>query len=148
VDSGPGVVNRKAARLCGRTAAERNAIVIDRFFDTKQKAIAWAKAHPHFMTVRILTPGTENRSKLAATKNPRSSPTNIASVAMTSWRGRTNDFNQGLKSSLDVAALAVTTVIFAIRQAQNIGAYALVFATGGALLALAFHSCIRQSFVK
>jgi hypothetical protein len=31
VDSGPGVVNRKAARSCGRTAAERNAIVIDRF---------------------------------------------------------------------------------------------------------------------
>src|SRR5438874_2433335 len=40
VDSGPGVVNRKAVRLCGRTNAERNAIVIDRFFDTKQKALA------------------------------------------------------------------------------------------------------------
>ena len=36
VDSGPAVVNRKAARSPGRTAAERNAIVIDRFFDTKQ----------------------------------------------------------------------------------------------------------------
>jgi hypothetical protein len=43
----------------GRRAAERNAIVIDRFFDTKQKALAWAKAHPHFMTVRILTPSTK-----------------------------------------------------------------------------------------
>jgi hypothetical protein len=32
VDSGPDVVNRKAARLCGRTAPERDAIVIDRFF--------------------------------------------------------------------------------------------------------------------
>jgi len=58
VDSGPDVVNRKAARSCGRNAAERNAIVIDRFFDTKQRALAWAKAHSHFMTVRILTPGT------------------------------------------------------------------------------------------
>jgi hypothetical protein len=38
------VVNRKAARSCGRKAAERNAIVIDRFFDTKQKALAWAKS--------------------------------------------------------------------------------------------------------
>ena len=75
VDSGPDVINRKAARSCGRTAAERNALVIDRFFDTKQKALAWAKTHPHFMTVRILTPGT----KVVATKNPRSSPTNIAS---------------------------------------------------------------------
>jgi hypothetical protein len=58
-NSGPGVVNRKAARLCGRNVAERKAIVIDRFFDTKQKALAWARAHPHFMMVRILTPGTE-----------------------------------------------------------------------------------------
>jgi hypothetical protein len=55
VDSGPDVINRKAARLCGRNAAERGAIVIDRFFDTKQKALAWVKAHPHFMTLRILT---------------------------------------------------------------------------------------------
>jgi 3D (Asp-Asp-Asp) domain-containing protein len=59
VDSGPGVVNRKAARSSGRNVAERNAIVIDRFFDTKEKALAWARAHPHFMTVRILTPGAK-----------------------------------------------------------------------------------------
>jgi hypothetical protein len=58
-NSGPGVINRKAARLCGRNVAERKAIVIDRFFDTKQKALAWARAHSHFMMVRILTPGTE-----------------------------------------------------------------------------------------
>ena len=62
VDSGPGVVSRKAARSCGRNAAERNAIVIDRFFDTKQEAIAWARAHPHFMKVRILTPGSEQET--------------------------------------------------------------------------------------
>ena len=59
VDSGPGVVSRKAARSCGRNVAERNAIVIDRFFDTRQKALAWARAHPHFVTVRILTPGAK-----------------------------------------------------------------------------------------
>jgi len=59
VDTGPAVVNRKAARASGRNAAERNAIVIDRFFDTKQKALAWANAHPHFMTVRIVTPSNE-----------------------------------------------------------------------------------------
>jgi 3D (Asp-Asp-Asp) domain-containing protein len=58
VDSGPDVVNRKAARLCGRTAAERSAIVIDRFFDTKQNALAWAKANPHFMVVQVCTPDT------------------------------------------------------------------------------------------
>jgi hypothetical protein len=49
-------VNRKAARSCGPTAPERNAIVIDRFFDTKQNALAWAKANPHFMVVQICTP--------------------------------------------------------------------------------------------
>jgi 3D (Asp-Asp-Asp) domain-containing protein len=59
VDSGPDVVNRKAARLSGRTGAERNAIVIDRFFDTKQNALAWAKANPHFMVVQICTPDAE-----------------------------------------------------------------------------------------
>src|SRR5438094_606493 len=78
VDSGPDVVNRKAARSCGRNAAERNAIVIDRFFDTKQRALAWAKAHSHFMTVRILTPGTK-RGKVATAEDPGSWSPNIAS---------------------------------------------------------------------
>jgi 3D (Asp-Asp-Asp) domain-containing protein len=54
VDSGPAVANRKVARPCGRKAIEPNAIVIDRFLDTKQNALAWAKAHPHFMTVQTL----------------------------------------------------------------------------------------------
>ena len=58
VDSGPDVVHRKAARSCGRTVAERNAIVIDRFFDTKQTALSWAKANPDFMMVRVRTPDT------------------------------------------------------------------------------------------
>jgi hypothetical protein len=52
-------VNRKAARSCGRNAAERNAIVVDRFFDTKERALAWAKANPHFMMVQARTPNTE-----------------------------------------------------------------------------------------
>jgi 3D (Asp-Asp-Asp) domain-containing protein len=59
VDTGPDVVNRKAARTCGRSAAERRAIVIDRFFDTKQKALAWAKVNPHFIVVQVRTPDTE-----------------------------------------------------------------------------------------
>jgi 3D (Asp-Asp-Asp) domain-containing protein len=59
VDSGPDVVSRKAARACGRSAAERSAIVIDRFFDTKQQALAWAKANPHFMVVQVRTSDTE-----------------------------------------------------------------------------------------
>ena len=53
VDTGPDVVKRRAARLSGRTAIERSAIVIDRFFHTRQRALAWESAHPHFMMVRI-----------------------------------------------------------------------------------------------
>ena len=59
VDTGPDVVNRRAARSCGRSAAERNAIVIDRYFDTKEKALGWAKANRHFMVVQVRTPNTE-----------------------------------------------------------------------------------------
>ena len=58
VDTGPAVVNRKAARLYGRNHSERNAIVIDRFFEAKEKALAWAKANPHFMVVRVRTADT------------------------------------------------------------------------------------------
>ena len=86
VDCGSDVINRKAARLSGRNVAERHAIVIDRFFETKQKALAWAKVHPHFMTVQILPPGTQG-TKLIATQNQRSSPRNIASSSKTSWAG-------------------------------------------------------------
>src|SRR6266403_1757114 len=56
VDTGPAVVNRKAARLSGRNAAERNAVVVDRYFETKSQAVAWEKSHPHFMKVRVLSP--------------------------------------------------------------------------------------------
>jgi hypothetical protein len=59
VDTGPDIVNRKAARVCGRSTAERKAIVIDRFFKAKQHALAWAKANPHFMIVQVRTPNTE-----------------------------------------------------------------------------------------
>src|SRR4030095_5610902 len=56
VDTGPAVISRKAARLSGRNAAERNAIVIDRYFETKSQAVAWVNSHPHFMKVQVLPP--------------------------------------------------------------------------------------------
>jgi 3D (Asp-Asp-Asp) domain-containing protein len=60
VDTGPAVVSRKAARLCGRTASQLKAIVVDRFFETKREAIAWTNAHPHFMTLQIVRPGSHS----------------------------------------------------------------------------------------
>ncbi len=56
VDTGPAVISRKAARLCGRTASQLRAIVVDRFFETKREAIAWTNTHPHFMTLQIVRP--------------------------------------------------------------------------------------------
>ncbi len=55
VDTGPAVVSRKSARYCGRTAAEKNAIVIDRFFETRGDAVAWSNAHPQFIIVRVVS---------------------------------------------------------------------------------------------
>jgi len=80
VDTGPAVVSRKAARLSGRTAAERNAVVVDRYFETKAQALAWERTHPHFVRVRIVPPeshGTKNATKRIAENemtNQRSLP--------------------------------------------------------------------------
>lgn len=62
VDTGSAVRSRKAARLSGRTASERNALVIDRFFETKQQAMSWANRHPYFMFVRISPPDMRSGS--------------------------------------------------------------------------------------
>jgi len=63
VDSGPAVVSRKAARLTGRTISQRNAIVIDRFFESREAALSWERTHPHFMTVRVIPAGSRDDSK-------------------------------------------------------------------------------------
>src|SRR6476619_1852914 len=61
VDTGPAVVNRKAARQCGRTGSQLKAIVVDRFFETKLEAMAWTNAHPESMTIQVVRPDlTEN----------------------------------------------------------------------------------------
>jgi hypothetical protein len=76
------VINRKAARLSGRSTRERSALVIDRYFETKRQALLWAKAHPDFMTVQVVSPDSHAQpeeqlhvvTKSAAQKN--SSPEN------------------------------------------------------------------------
>jgi len=55
VDTGTAVISRKAARVCGRTASQLKAIVVDRFFETKREADAWSKAHSQFMMLRVVT---------------------------------------------------------------------------------------------
>ena len=63
VDSGPAVISRMAARAVGHTASQRNAIVIDRFFESKEAALSWERSHPHFMTVRVVSAGSGNEAK-------------------------------------------------------------------------------------
>lgn len=79
VDSGPDVTNRKAARLSGRTPRQRDAIVVDRYFETKEQALAWAETHPHFMTLRVLTdePRAKRPEVAANTNNPEQRSTII-----------------------------------------------------------------------
>ena len=61
VDTGTAVISRKAARLCGRTASELKAIVVDRFFETKREADAWSNEHSEFMTLRVVPPESGSR---------------------------------------------------------------------------------------
>lgn len=69
VDTGSAVRSRKAARRSGRTALERNALVIDRFFETKQQALGWARRNPVFMLVRVSPPDFRS-SRRSRTKTP------------------------------------------------------------------------------
>lgn len=97
VDTGPAVVSRKAARLAGRTVSQRNAIVIDRFFETKERALAWASTHPHFMTLRIVTPGSreeqlpEDGALLAQTKTTSTTVTGTNAARVETPSGLTDD---------------------------------------------------------
>ena len=56
VDTGAAVKSRRAARLGGRNRFEKNALVVDRFFETKRQALAWAATHPAFMPVKVVPP--------------------------------------------------------------------------------------------
>jgi 3D (Asp-Asp-Asp) domain-containing protein len=70
VDTGTAVKNRKAARLSGRNALERGALVIDRFFETKGQALAWAARNPPFMAVKVSAPGARPSAEKVAPITP------------------------------------------------------------------------------
>ncbi|HYS96712.1 MAG TPA: hypothetical protein VEL08_09315 [Chthoniobacterales bacterium] len=71
VDTGPAVRNRKAAQRSGRTNYERNAIVIDKFFETKHQALAWANSNPPFVSVKVIPPNTATVAKPNITNSQR-----------------------------------------------------------------------------
>lgn len=68
VDTGPAVVSRKSARYCGRTPAQKSALVVDRFFETKKEAVVWSNAHPQFIVVRVITPDSVFKRRIALAK--------------------------------------------------------------------------------
>lgn len=77
VDTGSAVVSRKAARRSGRTAQERSALVIDRFFETKQQALSWARRNPYFMLVRVSPPDFRSWPISRSQKVPQAPATNF-----------------------------------------------------------------------
>ena len=77
VDTGSAVISRKAARRSGRTALERSALVIDRFFETKGQALSWARRNPYFMMVRVSPPDFRPDSISPTHKVPRVIPSDV-----------------------------------------------------------------------
>jgi 3D (Asp-Asp-Asp) domain-containing protein len=71
VDTGTAVRNRKAARYAGRTPSERNAIVIDKFFETRQQALAWARLNPPFVNVKVIPPTASGVARPNITNSQR-----------------------------------------------------------------------------
>jgi hypothetical protein len=63
IDTGTDVIGRKAARLSGRNAAERDAIVVDIFVDTCLQAAQLEKQLPLFTVVRWNKPPAIQRRK-------------------------------------------------------------------------------------
>lgn len=78
VDTGPAVVSRKSARYCGKNTSQKNALVVDRFFETKREAVEWSNSHPQFITVRVIAP--ERRSKSVPPTVGFASRNNIANT--------------------------------------------------------------------
>jgi hypothetical protein len=37
--------------------------VVDRFFENRRDALAWESTHPHFMTLRVVAPGSKKENK-------------------------------------------------------------------------------------
>ena len=90
VDTGSAVRNRKAARRLGRDTNERNALVIDKFFETKQQALAWANSNPPFVNVKVLAPTAPAVAKPNITNSQPIALTPPQPVAKTTAGGATS----------------------------------------------------------
>ncbi len=118
VDTGPAVVSRKAARLSGHSEAQRSALVIDRFFESKKEAMAWTATHPHFMTVRVCSPD----SKPSRMKKSRAL-TDIVEVAAT----KASDWSISAKQWTDLKA-TIGCLLSAVASVEDQAAASLAVA--------------------
>lgn len=108
MDSGPAVISRVAARKSGKTTEQREALVIDRYFETKRQAMAWVADHPHFMTVSIVAPHhqtevSEMRSEIPPkTKigSPAADHRNIEASVLHSYSPDDDVMPAGMRGSL------------------------------------------------
>ena len=101
VDTGSAVRNRKAARGSGRTAYERNAIVIDKFFENKRQALAWANSNPPFVNVKVIPPNALSVAK--------PNITNSQPIALSPTPGTTNSQPTALSSTTAKATVAAAS---------------------------------------
>jgi len=62
VDTGTAVVERTAAREGGRTYAQRHALVVDLFFESRRKGEAFASSAARWAAISWWTPGSSSSS--------------------------------------------------------------------------------------
>jgi 3D (Asp-Asp-Asp) domain-containing protein len=101
VDTGSAVRTRKAARRLGRTHDERNAVVIDKFFETKRQALAWASTNPPFVSVKVIPP---NAPAVA-----RPNITNSQPIALTSSQPTTKRIGGDSTAAMTIVSNPPTT---------------------------------------
>lgn len=70
VDTGSAVISRQAAIGSGQTEAQRNALVVDLFFETRKDAEAFAAHGPSYVAITLTKPSASADSPL----NPRALP--------------------------------------------------------------------------
>lgn len=103
VDTGSAVISRKAARRAGRTALERSALVIDRFFETKQQALNWAGRNPYFMLVRVSPPDLRTSPRSRPQQLRQASVSNSLPQPATAPLRSANAFNAPGKNNRSVS---------------------------------------------
>ena len=115
VDTGSAVRSRRAARRGGRSAAERNAIVIDRFFESKAQALAWERRNPPFMTVQVATPD----ERVMTTPPPRAiGPSRSTVIRTTSVTTTTQQPASSLRPLIRRQPLPSTSTVASSRQSS------------------------------